>query len=113
LVDGAVRDADELKALGLPVWTRWVSPRGARRERLLALGRPVYLAGVEVRLGDYLVLDGDGVVVEMARERAARESSLRERFAGGEVSLDLYGLREGVAWALAEAARLREEEDAS
>jgi 4-hydroxy-4-methyl-2-oxoglutarate aldolase len=89
----------------------------------LALGRPVYLAGVEVRLGDYLVLDGDGVVVvrkerarevlQKARERAARESSLRERFAGGEVSLDLYSLREGVAWALAEAARLREEEDAS
>jgi len=119
LVDGAVRDADELAALGLPVWARWVSPKGAKRERLLGLGVPVFLGGVEVRLGDYLVLDGDGVVVvprerarevlQKARERAEREGRLRERFAGGELSLDLYGLRERVAEQLAQAARLREE----
>lgn len=122
LVDGAVRDADELKALGLPVWARYVSPRGARRERLLALGAPVHVAGVEVRLGDYLVLDGDGVVVvrkeragevlAKARERALREASLRERFARGELSLDLYSLRERVAPFLEEARLRREEGDA-
>lgn len=122
LVDGAVRDADELRALGLPVWARHVSPRGARRERLLALGGPVYVAGVEVRLGDYVVLDGDGVVVvrkerarevlAKARERVQREASLRGRFARGELSLDLYGLREKVAPFLEEARRWREEGDA-
>lgn len=119
LIDGAVRDADELKALGLPVWARYVSPRGARRERLLSLGAPVRVAGVEVRPGDYVVLDGDGVVVvrkervrevlAKARERAQREASLRERFARGELSLDLYGLREKVASFLEEARRRREE----
>ncbi|GAA6756198.1 4-carboxy-4-hydroxy-2-oxoadipate aldolase/oxaloacetate decarboxylase [Thermus thalpophilus] len=120
LVDGAVRDADELKGLGLPVWARWVSPRGARRERLLGLGVPVFLGGVEVRLGDYLVLDGDGVVVvpreraqevlAKARARAEREAGLRRRFAQGELSLDLYGLRERVAEHLEEAVRLRGED---
>ncbi|WP_018111992.1 4-carboxy-4-hydroxy-2-oxoadipate aldolase/oxaloacetate decarboxylase [Thermus igniterrae] len=118
LVDGAVRDAEELAALGLPVWARWVSPRGARREVLGQIGAPVRVGGVEIRLGDILVLDGDGAVVvrrERAREvlaaaraRAAREAALRERFAQGELSVDVYGLRPKVAEALAEAARRRE-----
>ena len=117
LVDGAVRDVDELKVSGLPVWARYVSPRGAKRERLLSLGAPVHVAGVEIRLGDYLVLDGDGVVVvrkeqakevlAKARERAQREASLRERYVCGELSLDLYGLRENVASYLEEARRRR------
>ncbi|AEV16333.1 Dimethylmenaquinone methyltransferase [Thermus sp. CCB_US3_UF1] len=121
LVDGAVRDRDELVSLGLPVWARWVSPRGARRERVLGLGVPVRVGGVEVRLGDYLVLDGDGVVVvrrerarevlQRARERAGREAALRERFARGELSLDLYGLREGLKEALAQVERAREAGD--
>ena len=29
LVDAAVRDVEELRALGVPVWTRWVRVRGA------------------------------------------------------------------------------------
>ncbi|WP_024119639.1 4-carboxy-4-hydroxy-2-oxoadipate aldolase/oxaloacetate decarboxylase [Thermus thermophilus] len=117
LVDGAVRDADGLRLLGLPVWARFVSPRGARRERVLGLGIPVRVGGVEVRLGDYVVLDGDGVVVlprerarevlERARERAEREAALRVRFARGELSVDVYGLRQNLREALAEAERLR------
>lgn len=121
LVDGAVRDADGLRLLGLPVWARFVSPRGARRERVLGLGTPVWVGGVEVRLGDYVVLDGDGVVVlprerarevlQRARERAEREAALRARFARGELSVDVYGLRQNLREALAEAERLRGGED--
>lgn len=121
LVDGAVRDADGLRLLGLPVWARFVSPRGARRERVLGLGTPVWVGGVEVRLGDYVVLDGDGVVVlprerarevlQRARERAEREAVLRARFARGELSVDVYGLRQNLREALAEAERLRGGED--
>ncbi|BAW00547.1 dimethylmenaquinone methyltransferase [Thermus thermophilus] len=121
LVDGAVRDADGLRLLGLPIWARFVSPRGARRERVLGLGTPVWVGGVEVRLGDYVVLDGDGVVVlprerarevlQRARERAEREAALRARFARGELSVDVYGLRQNLREALAEAERLRGGED--
>ena len=31
LVDAAVRDADELRELGLPVWARWIRVRGATK----------------------------------------------------------------------------------
>ncbi|WP_018461908.1 4-carboxy-4-hydroxy-2-oxoadipate aldolase/oxaloacetate decarboxylase [Thermus oshimai] len=103
LVEAAVRDADEIAALGLPVWARWVSPRGAERKTPGRLGIPVRVGGVAVAQGDYLVLDGDGVVavprerarevLEKARARAEREAALRERYRRGELSIDLYGLR--------------------
>src|SRR3954469_18017407 len=32
LIDGAVRDLDELVALELPIWTRWLRVRGATKE---------------------------------------------------------------------------------
>ncbi|WP_252829622.1 hypothetical protein [Thermus scotoductus] len=74
-----------------------------------------------MRLGDYVVLDGDGVVVlprerarevlQRARERAEREAALRARFARGELSVDVYGLRQNLREALAEAERLRGGED--
>ncbi len=88
---------------------------------MLGLGTPVWVGGVEVRLGDYVVLDGDGVVVlprerarevlQRARERAEREAALRARFARGELSVDVYGLRQNLREALAEAERLRGGED--
>ena len=34
LIDGAIRDADELSELGLPVWARFVRARGAAKERV-------------------------------------------------------------------------------
>ena len=33
LVDGAVRDLDELRELGLPIWARYVRAQGAAKTR--------------------------------------------------------------------------------
>ncbi|MFZ1881421.1 MAG: 4-carboxy-4-hydroxy-2-oxoadipate aldolase/oxaloacetate decarboxylase, partial [Gaiellaceae bacterium] len=65
---------------------------------------PVLVGGTEIRPGDLVVLDCDGAVAipradvdavgERARERAQREGALRERYAAGELSYDVNGLRE-------------------
>jgi 4-hydroxy-4-methyl-2-oxoglutarate aldolase len=78
LVDAAVRDAEELMELGLPIWTP----------------------------SDILVLDADGAVcvkrervTEVLRASDARlqkEAQLRQRLLAGELSYDLHGLREVV-----------------
>ena len=34
LVDGAVRDLDELRELGLPIWARYVRAQGATKEHV-------------------------------------------------------------------------------
>lgn len=104
LVDGAVRDLDELAAIGLPIWARFVRAQGATKGEKGSLDVPVVVGGAEVRPGDLVVLDCDGAmalpaerldeVLPLARERAERERALRERYAAGELSYDLNGLRE-------------------
>ena len=103
LVDAAVRDTDELRELGLPVWARWISVRGADKAVVGSLDEPVDVGGAAIHPGDTIVLDADGAVVvaraqlarvtEAARERAARERAKRERLAAGALSYDLDGLR--------------------
>lgn len=104
LVDGAVRDLDELAAIGLPIWARFVRAQGATKGEAGQLDVPVVVGGAEIRPGDLVVLDCDGAMVlpaervdevlPLARERAERERAMRERYAAGELSYDLNGLRE-------------------
>ena len=103
LVDGAVRDLDELADLGLPIWTRFVRAQGATKGEVGKLDVPVVVGGVEIRPGDLVVMDGDGAVVvptdrveavlSAARERADKETVVRPRYRDGELSYDLQGLR--------------------
>ena len=104
LVDGAVRDLDELVAIGLPIWTRFVRAQGATKGVAGKLDVPVVVGGAEIRSGDLVVLDCDGAmalpservdeVLPLAVERAEREAAMRQRYASGELSYDLQGLRE-------------------
>ena len=103
LVDGAVRDLDELRELGLPIWTRYVRAQGATKELVGALDTRVTVGGAEIDPGDVIVLDADGAVVvkadrvddvvSAAQEREARERELRGRYAAGERSYDVNDLR--------------------
>src|SRR6266567_4170881 len=34
LIDAAVRDTEELQALGLPIWARWIRARGATKTKV-------------------------------------------------------------------------------
>jgi 4-hydroxy-4-methyl-2-oxoglutarate aldolase len=103
LVDAAVRDVEELRELGLPVWARYVRVRGAEKSVAGTIGEPVVVGGATIRQGDAVVLDADGVVVvvqervaevlEAARARAAREVEKRAKLEAGALSYDLDGLR--------------------
>lgn len=63
VVDGACRDVAEAEQLGLPVYSRGVSPRTARgRLRERAAGVPVRIDDVPVDEGDLVLADDSGVV---------------------------------------------------
>jgi 4-hydroxy-4-methyl-2-oxoglutarate aldolase len=104
LVDGAVRDLDELAAIGLPIWARFVRAQGATKGAVGRLDVPVTIGGTEIRPGDLVVLDCDGAlalpsaqideVLPLALERAERERAMRQRYAAGELSYDVNGLRD-------------------
>ena len=103
LIDASVRDTEELRALGLPIWTRWIHVRGATKTKVGTINEPVVIGGVMIAPGDIVVLDADGAVVvaaqqaarvlEAAQEREAHEVDIRRKLEAGGLSYDLYGLR--------------------
>jgi 4-hydroxy-4-methyl-2-oxoglutarate aldolase len=103
LVDAAVRDVEELREVGVPVWARWVRVSGADKKVPGRIGEPVVVGGATIRQGDIVVLDADGAaiveqerveeVLAAARERAAREVEKRAKLEAGALSYDLDGLR--------------------
>jgi regulator of RNase E activity RraA len=102
VVDGAVRDADDLAADGVSVFARARHGRGPARSVQGRIGWPVAVGGVAVLTGDIVVGDGDGVAVvphalaqavaQAARERLADEAQMRRRLAAGEALGDLLGI---------------------
>jgi 4-hydroxy-4-methyl-2-oxoglutarate aldolase len=63
IVDGACRDIDESRELGLPVFARAAVPVTARgRVAEHSFNEPITVAGVAVRPGDLVLADGSGVV---------------------------------------------------
>lgn len=103
LNDAAARDTEELREMGLPVWTRFIRARGAAKATVGELDVPVVVGGQEIRPGDLVVLDADGgtvVAAERAEEvleaslaREEKERVKREKLRSGLISYDLDGLR--------------------
>jgi 4-hydroxy-4-methyl-2-oxoglutarate aldolase len=103
LVDAAVRDVAEIRALRLPVWARFVRARSAAKKVVGALDAPLEIGGTTISPGDLVVMDPDGAVaiaaaridevLAAAAARVAQEAVKLERYRRGELSYDLDGLR--------------------
>jgi 4-hydroxy-4-methyl-2-oxoglutarate aldolase len=104
VIDGGVRDADRLAALGFPVFAARVCIRGTtkRPEGTGTLGRPIVIGDARVQAGDVVLADTDGVVVvpadrvddtaELAEQRERREQEIFSDLADGRTTLEIYGL---------------------
>ncbi|WP_199179288.1 RraA family protein [Mycolicibacterium goodii] len=103
LVDASVRDAEELRKMGLPIWTRWIRVRGATKDTRGEVDASVEIGGATIRTGDIVILDSDGAAVvpaaeadravELARAREDKEAASRAKYLEGHISYDLYGFR--------------------
>src|SRR5512133_87195 len=70
VVDGCIRDFDEIAERDLPVFARGAGIRPFMTHlELIAVNEPVFFAGAQIRPGDIVAGDGDGIVVVPA-ERA-------------------------------------------
>lgn len=63
VIDGAVRDAAELRQGALPVFAAAVSPAGPTKAGGGSVNRPILCGGVRVDPGDWILGDDDGLVV--------------------------------------------------
>jgi regulator of RNase E activity RraA len=70
VLDAAVRDTEELRELGFPVFAVGANPKGPTKFVPGRINWPVSCGGISVQPGDLVVGDADGVVV-IEREKAA------------------------------------------
>jgi 4-hydroxy-4-methyl-2-oxoglutarate aldolase len=102
VTDTGVRDTEDLRALGFPVFSRSISIKGTVKETVGPMCEPVTIGGVLVRPGDVMRADADGVVVvrredaeetvTASQERVDAESGYISAYRAGETVIDLCNL---------------------
>jgi regulator of RNase E activity RraA len=84
LVDGGSRDADEVVELDFPVFSRFITPRGARsRIRMIGMNGTVKCGGICVRPGDIVMADRTGILI-IPKERAEEVLEIATKTEEGE-----------------------------
>jgi len=63
IINGGVRDAEVIENLGFPVFCSNVCIRGTNKSNLGTINYPIVLGGIQIKPGDVVVGDRDGVVV--------------------------------------------------
>ncbi len=95
VIDGAIRDRDEIRASGFPVYARGATHRGPYKDGPGEINVPVSIGGMVVHPGDYIVGDGDGLlaiprdivedVLRAAEAQNAKEQATLKAIAAGTV----------------------------
>lgn len=101
IIDGSCRDSQDIKAMGFPVFARAFNPSGTVKKSLGEVNVPVICGGVEVRPGDIVAGDCDGVVVvpreyeddvfTKALAKFEKESHIVEQLKAGMTTIEIYG----------------------
>ena len=103
VIDGAVRDVDEIRRIKFPVFAKYIVPNAGEPKGFGELNTEIKCGGETVKPGDWIIGDDNGVVVvpkERAYEMARRakevwktEERIREEIKRGKTLsqvLDLY-----------------------
>ena len=102
LVDGAVRDLDEMIEFGFPVFSRHMTPATGRlRLKVEAINVAILIDGVDVAPGDIIAADATGAVC-LPLERAEEITRLAEKLALDDAAA-VEDLRKGMSFAQAMA----------
>ncbi len=84
VVDGGVRDREEMIEHAFPVFARhWVPTTGRTRIRVVEIGGTVAVSGQKVATGDIIVADGTGIVCVPAG-RAEEVAAIAEALAADD-----------------------------
>ena len=103
IIDGASRDVDEAKGLGLPLFARAAVPLTARGRIVEeSTNEPIEIGGVSLAPGDYVIADNSGVVivpqdrvaevVPEAENIVAREQAMARDVMAGTSVVEVMGI---------------------
>ena len=107
VIDGGVRDTEQLAGMGFPIFSNGVCIRGTIKDYDGAswIKKPVKVGDVIVNNGDLIVGDRDGVMsipkasvdeaLKKGVEREEDEDTKTVRINAGERTIDIYGFGEG------------------
>lgn len=101
VLDGVIRDVAEARAMGFPVFARGVLPFPGAKDAVGVLNGPVRCGGVEVKPGDIVVADEEGIVVVPA-------GRAREVLAGAQAKAAREAPQTLEEWEKAHRARVEE-----
>jgi 4-hydroxy-4-methyl-2-oxoglutarate aldolase len=104
VIDGMSRDTAALRRLGLPFYSRGITPKAPGAAKVPEVQIPVMIGDVEVHPGDLLVGDDDGIIVGSAADFEAivdaaeaiqtREKALRVAIENGSSLFDAMNFTE-------------------
>lgn len=103
IIDGASRDVDEAKGLGLPLFARAAVPLTARGRIVEeSTNEPIEIGGVSLAPGDYVIADNSGIVVvpqdrvaevvPEAESIVAREQAMARDVMNGKSVVEVMGI---------------------
>jgi 3-hexulose-6-phosphate synthase/6-phospho-3-hexuloisomerase len=81
VIDGAIRDLDDIVKMDFPIFSRYVSPNAGEPKGLGEIGAEINCGNQRVKNGDWIIGDDSGVVVvpqEIAQEIANRALDVKE-----------------------------------
>ena len=97
VIDGAIRDTPEIRALEFPAFSRLIMSNAGEPKGFGEINVPITIGGVRVSLGDWIVGDDDGIMVipkaravEMANHAMdclEKENRIRKEIKSGKTSL--------------------------
>jgi 4-hydroxy-4-methyl-2-oxoglutarate aldolase len=107
VIDGYCRDVQNLRRIGLPFFARGTTPMTGTMLSRAPLRQPIRCGGVDVRPGDVVFGDDDGIVIatadrieaalDVAEAVSRREQELLEALGRGEPLHDNTNFREHVS----------------
>ena len=104
VIDGAIRDAAEIRELGFPCYARANVPAGPHKGFGGIIDGPISCAGCPVKPGDLVIGDDDGVCIvplewandmlAASREKLRQEEDILKQIAEGKTSAELLDIGE-------------------
>ncbi len=102
VIDGCVRDAEQIEKMDFPVFCRGLSIKGTVKKTIGQINEVLQMGDISIQPEDVVLGDRDGVVVvpkarieeaiRLSNQREDDEAEMMEQLRNGKTTLDILGL---------------------